>query len=441
MQTVFCVLPPAMLVYVASVQLAGLLFWGLLFACLARSLVLGKALQLVCLPLCVSPAMSILRGVAVFYSAIPVVFVLVLFLYSVQRPGKLSQLMRSSILLSGMVLSALLYFLASWVYTGTYMAGVRLLDVAAALPAAAIATCDRRSLGPLLLGLLLSGILMAAAMLPQLEASTVNRLGMMMINGHRLGNPIALGLPLALGLIAVLVDEGAWIGAHGRMFTRVLLGVPATGLLALTASRAAWLMVIASLVIVFVFSPGKRMGMLSWVIAGFVVIQLVILTPVGPTVQQGIDRTFGSDRSVGAATSGRSDQWLVASYVFLKSGRYMLTGYGPGRGIEIYARYSGHLPSVQYSAGLPAAWHSLVMQVAVELGLVGLIPLVLWVAAVMLKAVRYLSVTKLAFPLVCAVGYLIVIASVSGLDVISTFMVGIPLSASGISVRAEPSNR
>jgi O-antigen ligase len=170
---------------------------------------------------------------------------------------------------------------------------------------------------------------------------------------------------------------------------------------------------------------------------GALAIQLVLMSPFGGGLQKGIERTFSEDRSSGNRTSGRSDQWVVSYYAFSESVERMIHGYGPGMGQDVYATYSRRIPTVEFKVGSRMALHSLYMQVGVEAGLIGLIPLVGWLLVGLYRAVRWSMIHGLQFPFVCFLGFILAAFTTSGFDTVSGSLLGVGLIATS---RRSPGN-
>jgi hypothetical protein len=69
------------------------------------------------------------------------------------------------------------------------------------------------------------------------------------------------------------------------------------------------------------------------------------------------------------------------------------------------------------------------VQLAVETGLLGLVPFIFWLAVLFNRNVRWVRRTRMIFPLVCFLGYLIIIATVSGNDSMSAIFLGLGILA------------
>jgi O-antigen ligase len=276
-------------------------------------------------------------------------------------------------------------------------------------------------------------------MLPHLSSVENARLGEIVVEGTRLGNPVQLGIPLALSFLALSLDKGRWVSVQGRQLYRVGLLGCVTILLALTTSRAGWLVAVSGFAVALVLGAGQRARMVATVFVVGLAVQGLRLTSFDESFEKGVERTLGGDRSLTNRTSGRSEQWVVAYYAFSESVGSVLYGYGPGRGAEIYAIESLRVPDIEFMAGQKMELHSLIMQVGVETGLAGLVPLAVGMLLACYRSVRWRD--KSVFPAVCLSGYLAAIATVSGNDMSCGVLLGIGLLASARRATKEPATR
>ena len=278
-------------------------------------------------------------------------------------------------------------------------------------------------------GLVVSSCVMALGLLPHLASAGENRLGIVILEGKLMGNPIQLGLPLALAFVALVTDGGHWLELRSRPVVRLLVLVPVVGLLALTTSRAAWLVAFAGLLCALLFSSRSRATVLAGAMAGLVMFQLIRWSPAGDVLDAAVERTFSSERSTRSRTSGRSDQWIVAWHAATETAGTMLWGYGPGSGAQVYAQKSKEVANVEFEVGHEMSLHSLFMQVGVETGLIGLVSLVAWCGAGAIRVAAWTRRSRLILPLACFAGFILIAATVSGTDTVSGMFLGLGLFA------------
>lgn len=414
--------PPAVLLFVGKAIVGGYGFW-LLFLALAIRLVLrSEPNKLLCLVLALAPFMNLLRDFA-FYNVVTACLIVSIAYCWYRSPEALSDLRRRCPLVVPLLGIVTIYYSVSFALTGDYSVNFRFFELALGVCAFLLAARDRSALGGVLTGLMISSVSIGVAMLPHVNSEDAQRLGMMEIEGVFLGNPVQLGVPLALSVLALTVDGGAWLGLE-RRWVRIAFQAASFGLLILTTSRASWLVVAGGVVVVLLFGRGQRLRMLVLIGLGVASVQLLLHTRYREGLEKGLERTFSEDRSAANRTSGRSDQWVVASRALGESTGSLLHGYGPGLGPATYARFSREVSDVHYAVGRQVALHSLYMQVGVEAGLLGLVPLIGGLLIILVKAVRWSAARGLVFPLVAFVGFVLIAVTVSGNDTVSAAFLG-----------------
>ena len=432
-QIVLCSALVAGLLGAGKLAWSGRCFWIVFGLVLVRLIVMRQPAELLCLLIGTAPLSNLLRETA-FYNVVVVLFGAGLMFYFFHAPGTVRTVMRRAPLAIALLVYATIYYSLSLWFTGSYSTNLRLFDLGFAVVALLLMGRNRRLLGTALLGMMIASCAVGLGMLPYND--TVGRLGMVRIDGYTLGNPAELGLSLALAFLALTVDRGHWVNLDHKPVIRFLLLVPVVTLLALTTSRVGWLVAVTGLVVALLFRSRARFGILIAIALAFVAIRLVLLSPFGSAVQTGLDRTFSSERSVANRTSGRSDQWLVASTAFTDSMSSLMFGHGPGRGADAYAHYSTAVEGVRYGVGERRALHSLFMQVMVEAGLLGLLPLIVWLLCATWRILQWMLATRWIFPLVCFLGYGLIVLTVSGNDTASGTYMGIGLLATLQPIRS-----
>ena len=429
-QTLVCCVPAAFLLAVGSAQLAGWTFWATLGALVVRLAFLRRVDELLCVVLAVAPFVNLLRGFA-FYNVVGALYGGAVLLRFWRSPRGLRAFLVGYPLVPWLAAYLSVYWLLSFVLTGRYDVNFRVFEMLAAVVAVLIVTRRVGLIAAALRGLVVSSCAMALGLLPHLASTGDNRLGIVVLEGFHLGNPIQLGLPLALSLVALFADEGYWLKLRSRPFVRLLIFVPVGALLALTTSRAAWLVAFAGLLCAFLLSRRSRVTVLAGALVGLVIFQAIRLSPAGNVLDAGVDRTFGAERTTRSRTSGRSDQWIVAWHAVTDTAGSLLWGYGPGSGAEVYARKSLEVANIEFEVGREMSLHSLFMQVAVESGLIGLILLLGWCIAGAVRVVAWSRRFRLALPMAGYLGFILIAATVSGTDTVSGMFLGLGLFATG----------
>ncbi|MCG3148774.1 MAG: hypothetical protein PCFJNLEI_02221 [Verrucomicrobiae bacterium] len=424
-----CALPAMALFSVGRASLAGYCFWAVLGLALVVLAARGRGDELLCLALAVMPVINLLRDYA-FYNVIIVMLVVIFLYWLVVDRATLGRIWGSYPLAWVLVAWTVVYYVFSFLFTGQYSRNLRLLELSLTVLGMLLIGRQRRMLLTMLAGFCLAAVLVSLAFLAQAPAATAGRLGMLVVEDRSLGNPVQLGMPLALSWLVLVVDRGQWsLWGRTKIWRWVLAAIVFVAL-ALTTSRVSWAVAVIGVLVSFLAGSRQRWQILT---VGLVVaagIQLLLLSPYGEGFERGLTRTFSSSRSMANRTSGRSDQWQVSYRAVMESPGAMVYGHGPGLGPEVYARVSAETPDVRYAVGERVALHSLFMQVVVESGLVGLGLVVIWLIVAGVNVVRWTRREKMIFPLVCFVGYGLVVVTVSGNDTTSAMFLGLGLLTS-----------
>jgi len=422
----FCALAPTLLLAGGRAHLAARAFWVVFFLLAFHAVVSKRHIELICLAVGLSPFINLFRAFA-FYNLVSVLFGAIVLHAYLREPIGARLALRRNRLAVALTAFVTIYYLATLAVTRQYFVALRFYDFAFAM--LGILVIGRR-LGPLsaaLRGITVSACAVGAAMLPHVRSDSPDRLGLIFLEGMSLGNPVQLGVPLALAFLALVVDRGRWLDLEGRPGLRLLLGFPTVVLLAMTTSRASWLVASAGVLVTLLFGHRQRLRMLLAIGLGLLAVQLVLLSAFGPMVQKGLDRTFGENRTAGQRSSGRSDQWLVAQYAFSRSFGSVVHGYGPGSGVAVYDNFSPQVEGVLLVGR--AAFHSLFMHIGIETGLLGLVPLLAWLMIAGRKILLGTRRSRAVLPLVCFAGYVLIVMTVSGNDTVSGTYLGIALLA------------
>ena len=432
MLVLLCAVPVAPILAIGRLTLAANCFWLIFVVTMGGLMLTGRHTTLLAFFIGVTPWINLFRGRGLaFYNAVLVVLLMVVGFYAVRAPQHWAATWRRGALWKWWLGLCGGYYALSLVLTGDYSSNLRLFELGLMVGALVLAGHDRDVLGSGLLGLTISACCVGLGMLP--HNGSIGRLGIIELEDSMVGNPEQLGLALALGFLALTVDRGRWLGRPAHQFWKWLLVVPTVLLLALTTSRVAWLVAGFGILLAVGFGRGQRGRMLLVIglIAGLTAAAL--RSPYGESLQAGLNRTFNQERNLSSRSSGRTDQWRVAYRAVTVSAGRLLCGYGPGRGPAVYARFSGEVEGVRYNVGQATALHSLFMQVLVETGVVGLVVLLAWLAAVLIRVGRWTARDGQLLPAIYFGAYLAVIVTVSGNDTGSGVALGLALLAAGSS--------
>lgn len=365
------------------------------------------------------PALSLLRDLF-FYNAILVLMAIPLANLVLRSPNDLRRL-RSA----GMRVFAFLsffYWLVSFALSADYSRNLRIGEMVLGAAAILVLAPRRQMLATSMLGVLITLIAIGLAFL-----GLSDRLSYAVVDGVLLGNPVAYGVPLAMVLALCVADNGRWIMLQRKPGVRLTVCVIAGILLLLSTSRASWLAAAVDVLLVVILSGGQRKFVLTSLAVLVIATVAVMQTSGGASLQGWFHRTFSPDRSLLQKTDGRSDQWILFPVVMAHAPPW---GFGPGRGREIYAKYSLLDDKVRFQRGNDMAWHSLYLQIGIELGALGLAALVILLGRTAWIAYRHWTLTSELMPLLGVMSFLIVAGTVSGMDPFAGMFLGFGLVAS-----------
>ena len=184
---------------------------------------------------------------------------------------------------------------------------------------------------------------------------------------NQLGGFLALTIPLVAALIAS--ERSSWKRIAGYL----LVAIAVAGL-GLTYSRGAWVSTGIGLLILLVV---LRRG--SWLIPGLALIGAVASSGAVLERLQSI-ASFNSD----SAVTSRFDFWAVALRLIAE---HPFSGIGLGNWYTVYDTLQiQNLPRLPYSLEVPAQAHNLFLNLAAEIGLIGVGAFVLMLGVAFYKA-------------------------------------------------------
>jgi hypothetical protein len=432
LQVFLCAIPSSVLFALGKAQLAGVCFWVAIGLILARLIALHRPDQVLILLVALVPFIELFRQAA-FYNVVVFLFGAAVGYVGLALPSILLSAVGNRPLVVKLIIFVTIYYLISLIITGAYE--VRLRDFELVFVAVAVLVLSRRRelLITALQGVLISAGAIGMAMLPYINSFADERLGQVMLEGQRMGNPVQLGGSLAFCFLGVTVDRGAWFGLKNSPVKSLLYQGCVAILLALTSSRAAWLASIVGVLTMLAFAHRSKMNsrrtVLYSVAVVALVIQIVLLSPYGGALQKGLSRTFKEDDTLRHRTTGRSDQWVVAYHAITDSFGSLVYGHGPGLGSKVYAEYSQKVEDIEYDVGQEAPFHSLYLELAVEAGALGVIPVILWIVFVGSRVLRWIRLRAALLPAACFFAWVSITLSVGGNGAIGGLYIGLGLIA------------
>lgn len=426
-----CVIPASALIYQGSMQMAGNWFWTAIAFCsfffITQQIISRRPhLMFVTLIVGTSPLINYLRSYGAPYNIVTVVFFAAMVNFLILKPALVRKIILKNKLLLFLFIFELVYFGLAFFNTRSYSIHLRAFEMIFAAQVIYILLITHPYLAKLsILGILLTSLALAVGFIPYL--SSFGRLGIGIIEDSQIGNPITLGLPLALGFLALIVDKGSWLSLKNHSLWRYLLLIPTTLFLAMSGSRASWVIALVGVITALLTGKKQKWSLLIGITIVIIISGIFFNSPQGIMVTQWLDRTVSSDLPLYKRTSGRSDQWIVGWYAFKHSYNSIVGGYGAGLGPEIYANFSQQVQGIHSFVGGSMAWHALILQIGIELGLLGLIPFVTWLGIVCVRSLKTLKYRHHVFPITCLIGYIVTISTVSGYASIPGIFLGVAI--------------
>ncbi len=418
-RTLLVILPSTVLLGAGQANLACWWFYAALFTVLAYDGLQHRHLQCMALMLAATPMLLLVRD-RLFYSAPEVLYVLVM----VQAPMADLKRLRGNRLAMALVLGTLVYWLASFVYTGTYASNYRGLELALTACTVYLLAQHRTYLRAALAGFALSSIAVGFGLLPNGAVMTngvaVFRLGGARIEGRNLGNPISFGLTVTMVFLLTISSSGRWLGLPGRRWTLPALQLVAAVWLLLSTSRGSWAVAIAGAVIIYWTEPRQRRLLAGGAAVVLLMGAMLTLFTRDATLTSYLDKTFSGEDSLDKLTTGRAKQWESFPTAWADA---PLFGHGPGMSLQEGRTY--------FAKNL--IYHSLFLQIGVETGTFGLALLFVFLYVLLRKAYHYYRVTGDPIALIGWAGYILAGVSVPALDAASGSFLGLALMGSDLS--------
>lgn len=307
------------------------------------------------------------------------------------------------------IAGSILYWWFTFLLTGRYSDNMRALEWSFSAAVTYMLSSRRSYFATAIVGIAISAIFLGVGLMPYGD-----RLGMAVIAGVGIGNPILLGLPTALVFVLSFAEGGKWLLLNRRPLWRLALTFATGIVLVFSTSRGSWAVAIIGLTVLFILDRKARTGMLISIPILVVGLALLWSTPRGRATEHYLMKAVSSDNSAASRTNGRSGQWTTFPEVL---GESPVWGFGPG---------SGRRVSVQYAReNIP--YHSLFLHVGAEMGILGLTLLgaLLWV--LIRRDLLHYSASAEVVPLLGTISFIVTGLSVSGLDSLGGMMIGIGL--------------
>ena len=407
LEVVVCVAPGLMVVRLGNLMAGIRIFFVLLLSLLLWHLLTANFVRYFSLIASTIPVLMPFRGRFLFN-----IFILITLAgfvgWAIISPQVLTRVKRNRSLL-WLIAFSIVYWWLSFLWTGTYSANLRTLDLAMTAAIVYLLSKQPGVLKVVLTGLAISVLFLAIALAPYSD-----RLGMAVVDDISIGNPIHMGLGAGLIFILVSADKGRWLYTGRGNLGRVVLWLSSLICLLLSTSRGGWLMVGVVLIVLCISVPRERKKILGSLIMIALVICALMLSGHGYSVMKYYDKVASTDRTLSQKTTLRSDQWITVGRILNDS---PILGAGLGQGYNANVEYgSQHF-----------VFHSLYLQIAAETGVAGLVIVFLFLGRVLVDARKHLRTMGEVVPLLGIVAFLIVGLSVTGFDPLSGVYLGLAL--------------
>ncbi|MGH9661106.1 MAG: O-antigen ligase family protein, partial [Bryobacteraceae bacterium] len=426
LQVVVCIAPAMISVSQGNPWLGAQWLFITLFAFMGLNLVVSSAPSTLALCVALLPGAMLLRDL-LLYNIILVLLVLAMSGFLRSR-NDLTRVFRTPGL-AWLLFFAALYWLSSYAMTGRYFVNLRVIELVLAVGALVLLAPYREHLATALYGMTICLVAIGCALLTYGE-----RLGLVQTADFSLGNPISFGVPLTLLLLVLGADRAKWLLLQRRPLLRLLLTTLVGILLLLSTSRGSWL-VAGTVLMILLLDRYDRMFAAASVGLLSVATVVILQTERGAALGEWYERTFSGERTLSQRTSGRSDQWMIYPAVV----RDMpVWGFGPGSGPTVYAHYSARDPRVRLKPGREFAWHSLYQHLTVETGMIGGILMLMFFGYTFRRNYTLWQSKREITPLLGTLSFMLIAATVSGMDAISGLFLGFGLAQ---CTTAEPITR
>ncbi|MDC0324458.1 O-antigen ligase family protein [Akkermansiaceae bacterium] len=319
------------------------------------------------------------------------------------------------------------YYLLTFYSTKSYAVNFRIFEFL--LVALAIRVIIRRPRGLKIFAITFATIMTCYCLTILPYALQYGRLGGVTsqeaIGTSSFGNPIQIGLSMNI-IWFLLPREDLKIGKRVLLSKSLLMVIKMLAFLFLvmSVSRIGWLIFsVGNLILVC-----KSQLKIGWVVVFTCILTagLIVLssTQYVDVVDAGINRTFGDERTLTQKTSGRSEQWGLAVDVFERNPEKLWSGFGAGKGSMIFGKYANYFGI--YQGNLDTHWHSLLLQVVVETGLIGGCIVVFWLLWIVIHSSNLILRGKSGAS-IFLISYVLIVFTTSGFDMLSGMFLGIGL--------------
>jgi O-antigen ligase len=418
-RTLLVILPSAALLAMGRASLACWWFYAALAAIVIYDTFQHRHLQCMAVVLAVTPMLLLLRD-RLLYSGPEILYVAAM----AQAPMEDLKRLRANRLTMSLIIAAVVYWLASFAYSGNYASNYRGLELVLSACLLYLLAQHRSYLRPALLGFAISSIAVGFGLIPNGPVMTngvpVFRLGGARLEGHNLGNPISFGLTVTMVFLLTISSSGRWLGLTRRRTALLAVQMITAVWLVLSTSRGSWAVAIVGAMIIYWAEPLQRRLLFGGAVLLLAMAAFFTVFTHDATLTSYLDKTFSGEDSLDKITTGRARQWASFPAAWADA---PLFGHGPGTSLEEGKTYFDK----------KLIYHSLFLQIGVETGSFGLILLFTFLYVLLRKAYGYYRVTGDPIALIGWAGYVMAGISIPALDAASGGFLGLALIGTDLS--------
>ena len=361
-----------------------------------------------------------------------ILFISFIFLKKKQKLNIYSKKLNSSFF--GLTLLFFLYYIFSFLFTGKYNINIRVIEVLFTALLIPIALKTKNEIKYFFLFFSINSILIFYYVLN----SGININNRLMLDSNLTdsivggNNPINFGLGIAISFIFLLYNIKIKSFKSNYLIFSVIIFLSL--LLILSTSRISLIVLFIS-ILIFLFSQ-KQLTKNFFKVSIIVFCSLSLFLNISkssPKLSYAYNflvlRFFDSSIDDNKFSHGRLEQWQSVRDHFIRYPQDFIFGFGPGSQTEAHKVISLSNISTKNMAfrGKNFAFHSLILQIIVEIGIFSFLIFLLTYFKLVYYALIMLKKYNFPFPLIGIIGWGTIFISTSGLDVFSGVFLGLLL--------------
>ncbi len=259
-------------------------------------------------------------------------------------------------------------------------------------------------------------------------------------------DPSSISVALTMSLIFVLIDNNFWIihftNKNIQKF-KIFIVAFIISLIILSTSRVNFFVAIVIFIVYFFLEKQKFISFISVGVLAVLVFLTLKFSGQTKVSDKFFKKTFNNERGIEAATTGRSEMWVMTGFYLINSDILsILVGTGPGSGQDFTEEYSKKA-DVKLIYGKRYELHSLYLNVLVEFGFIAFIFFISFIITRLIKLFKFYKKYKTTIPFASFIAYLTYVFSVSGLGLVPGLLLSFSLINSTyiLNINKQPKNR